>query len=121
MIKPYELKLTHRPSGECYIFCMPLYAPKINLDTLPADKFLEFIRPRERRKLAQLMGPDWKQNVIEITMEATTEKDITIEAFEQLQSLASKAGSMAQLTLDRPDGWKWRISVLPPGYVEDDK
>lgn len=42
------------------------------------------------------------------------EKDLTIEVFEGLQDMARRTGSKASITLDRPDGWKWKLEVIPP-------
>lgn len=48
------------------------------------------------------------------------EKDLTIEVFEGLQDIAQKSGAKASLTLDRPDGWKWKLEVIPPDSNKDD-
>lgn len=48
------------------------------------------------------------------------EKDLTTEVFEGLQDMASKCGGKAALTLDRPDGWKWQLVVIPPGCQENE-
>lgn len=48
------------------------------------------------------------------------EKYLTIEVFEGLQEMATKTGSKASITLDRPDGWKWKLEVIPPDSNKDD-
>lgn len=50
----------------------------------------------------------------------TEEKDLTIEVFEGLQDIAQKSGAKASLTLDRPDGWKWKLEVIPPDSDKDE-
>lgn len=47
------------------------------------------------------------------------EKDLTIEVFEGLQDIAQKSGAKASLTLDRPDGWRWRLEVIPPDSKDE--
>lgn len=52
------------------------------------------------------------------------EKDLTTEVFEGLQRMSSSLGGKASLTLNRPDGWKWQLVVIPPGQDnegEDDE
>lgn len=46
------------------------------------------------------------------------EKDLTTEVFEGLQRMSGSLGGKAVLTLDRPDGWKWQLVVIPPGCQE---
>lgn len=48
------------------------------------------------------------------------EKDLTIEVFTGLQDMARRTGSKASITLDRPDGWKWKLEVIPPNSNKDD-
>lgn len=48
------------------------------------------------------------------------DEDLTIEVFKGMQEMASKTGGIASLTMTRKDGWKWRLSVIPPGCKEDD-
>lgn len=47
------------------------------------------------------------------------EKDLTIEVFEGLQDIAQKSGAKASLTLDRPDGWRWRLEVIHPDSKDE--
>lgn len=47
------------------------------------------------------------------------EKDLTTEVFEGLQDIAQKSGAKASLTLDRPDGWRWRLEVIPPDSKDE--
>ena len=47
------------------------------------------------------------------------EKDLTIEVFEGLQDMARRTGSKASITLDRPDGWRWRLEVIPPNNKDE--
>lgn len=49
------------------------------------------------------------------------EKDLTTEVFEGLQDMAGKCGGKAALTLDRPDGWKWQLVVIPPGCQDNEE
>lgn len=48
------------------------------------------------------------------------EKDLTTEVFEGLQDMAGNLGGKASLTLDRPDGWKWKLEVIPPDSDKDE-
>lgn len=47
------------------------------------------------------------------------EKDLTIEVFTGLQDMARRTGAKASLTLDRPDGWRWRLEVIPPDNKDE--
>lgn len=59
-----EVKIIDKiTSVTLWIFCMPLYDPKGVYESLPEDKKLDFVKPRENKILAKLFGKDWKQNV----------------------------------------------------------
>lgn len=49
------------------------------------------------------------------------EKDLTTEVFEGLQRMSGSLGGKASLTLDRPDGWKWQLVVIPPGCQDNEE
>ncbi|MCQ2107063.1 MAG: hypothetical protein MJZ26_14890 [Fibrobacter sp.] len=63
-------------------------------------------------------------------MKKEQKEDLTIEVFTGLQDMARRTNAKASITLDRPDGWQWKLEVIPPepkgevrmpiGYETDD-